>query len=90
MIDWTKKTWTASGRNVLNENGDSEVKAFSVELARAIAALPELIVAARDAFGVLTEPGMMDVDEWKAWQHRTVAALHDVLAKIDGEAEHGD
>lgn len=40
----------------------------------------ELLEACEDAQCLLTEPGIMDVDEWKAWQRSTVAKLTRLLA----------
>ena len=52
--------------------------------ARLIAAAPDLLEACKWAEGVLTEPGMMDVDEWKDWQKRTVIKLHEAIKKAEG------
>ena len=41
----------------------------------------EMREALGDAVGVMTEPGIMDVDEWKAWYKRTIAAIRAILAK---------
>lgn len=45
----------------------------------------QLLESAKEALGVLTEPGMMDVDEWKAWQKRTIAQLAAAIAKAEGQ-----
>jgi len=52
--------------------------------ARLIAAAPDLLAACEAAEGVLTEPGVMDVDEWKAWQKRTVVNLRATIARAKG------
>lgn len=49
--------------------------------ARLIAAAPELLEACEQAIGVLTEPGVMGVDEWKAWQKRTIVAARAAVEK---------
>lgn len=41
--------------------------------------LSRLQHALREAVGVLTEPGMMSVDEWKAWKRRTVIMCWELL-----------
>lgn len=41
--------------------------------------LREARSAAREALAVLTEPGVMDVDQWKAWRRRTVDKLQVAL-----------
>lgn len=38
-----------------------------------------LVAACEAAEGVLTEPGIMDVDEWKAWSRRTVEQIRAAL-----------
>ena len=52
--------------------------------AHLIAAAPDLYEACQEAYGVLTEPGMMDVDEWKVWQKRTIAMLDAAITKAKG------
>lgn len=39
-----------------------------------------LLHACAQAEGVLTEPGVMDVDQWKRWQRQTVAELRAAMA----------
>ena len=58
--------------------------------ARLIAAAPEtkeqrdeLLEACKEAFGVLTEPGIMDVDKWKGWRKLTVAKLREAIDKAE-------
>ena len=51
---------------------------------RLLAATPDLLAACREAEGVLTEPGIMDVDEWKAWCKRTVCDIRAAIAKAKG------
>jgi len=38
--------------------------------------------ALMETVGVLTEPGIMDVDEWKAWSKKAVFLGQKVLAKV--------
>lgn len=45
----------------------------------------DLLAAARECVEVLTEPGIMDVDEWKAWQRRTVNNTRQVIARATKE-----
>ena len=39
-----------------------------------------LLEACQESLGVLTEPGMMDVDEWKAWSKKTVMLLKKAIS----------
>lgn len=55
----------------------------SDQLASINAILNEARAACQEALGVLTEPGIMDVDEWKAWQKKTVTLLQTVIAKAE-------
>ena len=54
--------------------------------ARLIAAAPELLAALADCIDVLTEPGMMDVDEWKTWKKRAESAGRAAIAKAEGRS----
>ena len=62
-------------------------------IAERIRAIPEveaqraaLLAACGSALGTLEEPGIMDIDEWKAWRKATVQELHDVIAGAAEEA----
>jgi len=46
--------------------------------------VPEMVQALRQAFAVLSEPGMMEVDDWKGWMKVTLAKIHGCLIRIDG------
>lgn len=59
----------------------AHAEAKANEHARLIAAAPELLIALQDALGVLSEPGIMDVDEWKAWQRKTIQSARTAIAK---------
>ena len=48
-------------------------------MATLIDASPDLYDACKQALGLLTEPGIMDADEWKVWRKETV----DKLTKVD-------
>ena len=50
------------------------------------AAAPELLAACKLADDVLTEPGIMDVDEWKALSKRAVRFLKQAIAKAEGQS----
>lgn len=54
--------------------------------ARLIATAPELLAACKDTFDVLTEPGVMDVDEWKAWKRRAEDTARTAIAKAEGKS----
>lgn len=43
----------------------------------------KLLEACKEALGVLTEPGIMDVDEWKGWRKLTVAKLKMCIAECE-------
>lgn len=49
------------------------------------AAAPKLLEACGEALGVLNEPGIMDVDEWKEWRKRTIKSLIKAIAKAEGK-----
>ena len=62
--------------------------------ARLIAAAPEmkeqrdaLLKVSKEAFGVLTEPGVMDVDKWKGWRKLTVAKLREAIEQAEKGSE---
>lgn len=55
--------------------------------ARLIAAAPALLEACKAAEGVLTEPGIMDVDQWKAWSRKTVDQLRAAIASAEPPAK---
>ena len=55
--------------------------------ARLIAAAPELLEACKEAFGVLTEPGIMAVDKWKGWRKLTVAKLREAIEQAEKGTE---
>lgn len=69
---------------VTEENQD-DLYAEMKRYAQVAAASQELFAALIETVAVLTEPGVMDVDEWKAWQKRTVANALDALRKAKGE-----
>ena len=41
----------------------------------------DICAALTMCLGVLEEPGIMDVDEWKAWQKQAIIAARAALAK---------
>ena len=45
----------------------------------------KLLEACKEIFNVLTEPGMMDVDEWKAWKRRAELMAHKAIALTEKE-----
>ena len=49
--------------------------------ARAMNVLPDLLAACEDMLAVLTEPGIMDVDEWKAGKKLAEAKAVAAIAK---------
>ena len=52
--------------------------------ARLIAAAPELLEALKTCVNVLTEPGIMDVDEWKWLKKLAVQDARDAISKAEG------
>lgn len=63
------------------EDGYWQLGPFYEQLAES-----DLLAACEAAEGVLTEPGIMDVDEWKAWQKRTIVELRAAIARARGES----
>lgn len=57
------------------------------ENAHLICAAPELLTACKEALGVLTEPGMMDVDEWKTWQKKAISLLTSAINDAEDRIE---
>lgn len=45
----------------------------------------EMAEALRECFEVLEEPGIMDVDQWKAWRKSAVIKAHAALAKWEAD-----
>lgn len=45
--------------------------------------LSRLQHAVREAYDVLSEPGMMDLDEWKAWRKHTTAMCYQLLVETE-------
>lgn len=41
-----------------------------------------LVGCVKEMLAVLTEPGIMDVDEWKAWKRRTEEGARKLLAEL--------
>ena len=54
--------------------------------ARMAAAAPTLLAALEECLGVLTEPGVMDVDEWRTWKKRAIREAHEAITCARGEA----
>jgi hypothetical protein len=65
-------------RNKIAETPDGTTPEANAN-ARLIAAAPDLLAALNECVGVLTEPAIMDLDEWKAWQKR---AIQDAITAI--------
>jgi len=63
----------------------SDLKKVVAEVRRLRNAHEPILAALEEAYGVITEPGMMDVDEWKAWQHRTGTAIALAKGEPDGD-----
>ena len=77
---WAESKWIG--------NIDAGIDADIAEAnARLIAAAPELLEACKEAFGVLTEPGIMDVDKWKGWRKLTVAKLREAIEQAEKGTE---
>ncbi len=47
-----------------------------------VEAVETLVKAARDVFVMSTEPGILDVDEWKDWKKRSENELLEALAAL--------
>lgn len=52
-----------------------------------ISAAPDLYETCKEMLEVLTEPGIMDVDEWKAWKRKTEAKARAAIEKAEGGQE---
>ena len=68
-----------------SSDSPAEVLANARLIVKAVNLFDELVAALTECLGVLIEPGIMDVDEWKAWQHQAVAEAHALLKRIKGE-----
>ena len=67
------------------EKSPELTKANAAFIVKACNSHYELLDACKEAFGVITEPGVMDVDEWKAWQKKTIFQLKFIIAKAEGK-----
>ena len=47
----------------------------------------ELLAVSKEAFLVLTEPGIMDVKKWKGWRKLTVAKLREAIEQAEKGSE---
>src|SRR3974390_1068558 len=62
-----------------------EADANPAHIVRCVNAHDELVAALDMLMDSATEPGVMDVDEWKAHQKRAIAAGRAALAKVWAE-----
>ena len=64
----------------------SEEAATARLLVTGVILFDELVEALTECVSVLTEPGMMDVDEWKAWQKQTITKARALLKRAKEES----
>ena len=71
----------------LNMGTDATAERLAKEIVRACNAHDDLLNACHEALSVITEPGMLDVDEWREWKNKTVHYLRTAIAKATGQEE---
>ena len=89
-MSYTKGEWKIEGQDIFSyyEDGDrSYICTWSgtKKDAQLISAAPDLLLACKEAFGVLNEPGIMDIDKWMYWQKETLNQLQQAINKAEGK-----
>ena len=67
--------------------GDKQMGIDAEFIVQACNSHAALLEACKEAFGVLTEPGIMAVDKWKGWRKLTVAKLREAIEQAEKGSE---